>query len=122
MTWNDAEGVIRYGPGIRAIVEVDQGIADFYRSLLPKWIKTTRQRYGAHISFVRHETPPKMEEWNRYEGVVVPYRYSNIIYNDETYYWIHAESGELERIRMELGLPRNRIGRDWFHITIGNTK
>ena len=29
-------GVLKYGPGIRLIVEIDQAIADYYRPLIPK--------------------------------------------------------------------------------------
>lgn len=115
-------GVIQYGPGVKAVLNVDQGIADFYRALLPKWVDNSPQRYKAHISFVRHEQPPDMTKWGKYAGHKVDFMYDNTIHWDETYFWLSAYCTRLEDIRVEMGLPRHPWWRNKFHITIANCK
>jgi len=115
-------GTICYGPGIKAFLLVDQGIADFYRSLIPKWIPNSPQRYKAHISFVRHENPPLMQFWDKYAGQKLDFQYDTIIHRDETYFWLNAICPDLESIRVELGLPAHPWWRNKFHITLANCK
>lgn len=111
-------GTIQYGPGIRAVVNVDQEIAEYYRSLTPLWLNVQPQKYPAHISFVRHESPSKMEFWGKYEGEKISFHYFSGMIHDDTYYWLDVECEQLKEIRAELGLPPKNL----FHITIGNTK
>lgn len=128
----EAQGILRYSivdVGYKLIVEVDQGIADFYRSLIPKARYVQRQMYPAHISVVRKEEPPSLEAWGKYEGEEIDFWYDNEIKWGQVYYWINAFSEKLEKIRTELGLPVSsqytRPPGSWikcFHITIGNTK
>lgn len=118
----EATGTIHYGPGIRAIVNVDQRIVEYYRSLAPPWLNLNPQKYPAHISFVRHQTPTRMEFWERYEGEEVVFRYFSGVVHDETYYWLDVECERLKEIRMELGLPALPPWKNLFHITIGNVK
>lgn len=126
-------GILKYeiteNAGYKLIVEVDQEIADYYRSLIPKWYKTSRQRYPAHISVVRKEIPPRKEFWGKYDGKEIEFVYSPLIYKGIVYWWINAFSNKLEEIRLEMGLPISskytRPPDGWdkvFHITIGNSK
>ena len=112
----------------KLIVEVDQGISDFYYSLIPKSHRVQKQMYSAHISTIRNEIPINIQFWNKYQNKLVEFEYESFIYNDETYYWLNAYSKELENIRIELGLKetseftRSPDGLHKFHITIANTK
>lgn len=117
-----SSGILRYGPGFRAILLVDQGISDFYRSMIPKWEHVDRQLYPAHISVVRHETPPLLGSWESYDGEEVRFDYDTTIHADGKYFWINAWSPRLCEIRTELGLPPYRSWRGSFHITVGNMK
>ena len=126
-------GILKYGKsfnsGVKLILEVDQGISRFYKSLIPKYYTANPQKHFPHISVVRHEQPPNMEFWGKYQGIYVDFYYSNIIHNGTVYWWLDAFSTHLEEIRVELGLPIsshytqppdgfNKV----FHITIGNSK
>lgn len=124
-----SSGRIRYFKDpLKAIVEVDQGISDFYRTLIPKYVRINRQAYPAHISFVRKEVPPNMEFWGKYEKEWIEFEYESWVYNSQTYYWLNVFCPRLEEIRRELGLSltsgitRSPDGRHKFHCTIGNTK
>lgn len=55
-----SEGILRYTYD-KLIVEVDPGIASFYRAMIPKYHKVQRTRYPAHITVVREEIPN--EHW-----------------------------------------------------------
>lgn len=115
-------GVLNYGPKIRLVLNVDQQIADFYRSLIPKWFDVNPQKYPAHVSIVRREIPLNMDFWQKYEGQEVEFQYSPRIMEDETYYWLDVQSERLQEIREELGLKRFPPWRNLYHITIGNKK
>lgn len=122
-------GILKYFSNpLKLIVQVDQGISDFYRTLIPKSHYVQRQMYAAHISVVRKEKPPKMDLWGKHQNRKIVFEYDNMIYNNETYYWLNAYAKELEEIRLELGLPicspwtRSPDGRHRFHVTIGNIK
>ena len=126
-----SNAIIKYGPGIKVIAEIDQEISNFYRSLIPKYYCVKSQAYTAHITIVRlhKETPIKMENWGKHEGRIISYYYSPIVQNDDTYFWLNAYSEEIGDVREELGLPRFRddtiyggIKRNEYHITIGNCK
>jgi len=112
----------------KVFLEVDSGISEYYRALLPKWIKTNRQFYAPHISVVRKEQPLKMENWGKHEGEEVAFSYSNIIHFGQTYYWLEAYSSRLIEIRQGLGLygsnkySKPPDGKECFHITIANVK
>jgi len=101
---------------------VDQQIADFYKSLIPKWISVNPQRYPAHVSVVRRETPPNMDVWNKYQGTEIEFEYSQIIVADETYFWLDVFCPRLGEIREEMGLKAFPPWRNLYHITLGNSK
>lgn len=117
-----------YTDPYKLIVEVDQGISDYYRSTIPKYIKTNKQLYPAHISVVRKEIPPNLNVWNKYQDKEIEFQYEHYVYNDDVYIWLNVFCDELEFIRKELGLSTcsgitmSPDGRHKFHCTIANRK
>lgn len=121
--WHRSIGTICYGPGNqRAVLAVDQGIADFYFSLIPKWVRAWPQRHGAHVSVVRREVPPNMDAWGRHEGERVEFEYEDEVSNDETYLWLDVRCPRVAEVRAELGLSPLPPWRNGYHLTIGNVK
>lgn len=115
--------------GYRLVVEVEQDLADFYRALIPKARGVNRQRYGAHISVVRHEVPVNLDVWGKYQGEKIEFTYDNEVKWGTVYYWLNCFSKRLEEVRTELGLPVSsqytRPPGSWikcFHCTVGNVK
>jgi hypothetical protein len=127
MNWFSSIGILRYRED-NLVVDVDYGIVDLARALVPKATYLNRQRYAPHISVVRHEKPIILKNWGKHENAEVEFKYSTYIYNDEKYYWLQVLSPALNNIRVELGLSmfskwsKPPDGQDCFHITIGNTK
>lgn len=134
-TLYESTGIIRYFNDPNAdpfrckmIVEVDPEIVRFYRSLIPKSIRTNKQMYDPHISVIRKERDFKRELWGKYEGQEVVFQYSNIVRWGTVYYWLDAYSETLRQIRLELGLQpttalnRPPDGKECYHITLGNIK
>lgn len=130
---HNSTGILKYfrgeGGGYKLILEIDQNIVEYYRSLMPKYIKTNKQMYSAHISVVRKEVPPNESLWGKYEGEEFPFTYGSTVYAGTVYYWINCFSVRLEETRLELGLPVSSIYTlppegftRCFHCTIGNTK
>jgi hypothetical protein len=118
-----AVGILEYGPTTnRVVLNVDQGIADFYRSLIPRAWPRNPQRYQAHVSVVRREQPPNMDVWKKYDGHEVEIEYSPEIVWDERYYWLNVQCQRLCEIRVELGLAPFPWWRNKFHITVANRK
>ena len=123
-------GIIRYhDESCNLIVSIDPGLVDYYRSMLPKYVKTNRQMYPAHISVVRNEKPVIMEKWRFHDGEEIKFDYDGIIQSGKVYYWLNVFSKRLEEIRTELGLP---VSSEYtrppdgftkcFHTTLGNLK
>lgn len=123
-------GIIRYHDNpYKLVVDIDQEISNYYRSLLPKCIKPNRQRYEAHISVVRKEIPINLQFWKKYEGEEVEFCYTNQVFFSDNYCWLNVFCIRLEEIRLELGLPVSSIYTlppegftKCFHSTIGNFK
>tara|TARA_Y100000310_G_C20270069_1_gene617589 strand:+ start:94 stop:501 length:408 start_codon:yes stop_codon:yes gene_type:complete len=117
-------GTLRYAGENWAVLDIDQGICNFYRAMIPKSQFVRPQMYKAHITVVRlgREKISNIEAWGKYEGEQVPFTYSNEIKKCNPYYCLDAWSPRLEEIRVELGLPPIRGGYDSFHITLGNFK
>ena len=127
----EANGTLIYEPGYRLVVAVPDGLADFYRSLIPKSIPVQKPRWGAHITVVRSEkeTPTNIEHWGKYDGEVVLFNYDTDVHVDETCCWLNVWCDRLVQIREELGLPpKSRWtlppsgGHQCFHMTIANKK
>lgn len=130
-----SSGILKYNDpsekvGYRLVVEIDPGITDYYRALIPPWFpKLNRQLYPPHISVVRREVPPLPELWGLHEGEEVEFTYDNVIQNGKVYWWLNCFSARLEEIRLELGLPVDspytRPPEGYlkcFHSSLGNTK
>lgn len=120
-------GILQYGPGMRAVVWVDQGIADLYRKLIPKYYYAQPQLYPAHITVVRLrlETAKNMEVWAKYQGEEIPFEYDNETFFSGIYFYLKVQSDRIGNIREELGLPRFRFGElgdDCYHISVANCK
>jgi hypothetical protein len=127
---HESTGVLRYSQDpLKLILEIDPGIAEFYRSLIPKWIRVNRPRYTPHISVVRNEIPPLMESWGKFEGWEIPFCYDSQIHVGQTYIWLNVHSVPLGYARKLLGLTvSSEITRppegfhQCFHTTIANRK
>lgn len=126
-----SQGIVSYGPGIKAVALIDQGISDFYRSLIPKYYNVKPQKHKAHITIVRSgkETPINLEFWEKYQNCKIDFYYDNTIQTDGTYFWLNVQSEDIGKIRKELGLPKFRddrifggVLRNEYHITIANIK
>ena len=130
-------GIIKYDPYRGSmknrtvnwcVVNIDRGIADYYRHWLKveKHIHLQEPSWGGHISIVRGEHLDKSVEhlWKKYQNQQVEFTYEHGVYhsapdkkNGGLYYWITVESLMFSEIRKELKLP---VG--WqFHITVGRT-
>ena len=128
-----ATGILHYenmGKFYKLVLNTDQGIADFYRAQVPRWIAQVKpQKYRAHISIVRKEIPRNLDAWGKYEGERVEFLYSRIVQNDDNYWWLNVFCKRFEEIRLELGLPVTSPYtlppdgfKKCFHLTTGNTK
>ena len=128
-----SSGTLRYSyeDGYKVIVEIDDDLARYYYSLIPKYYRIQRPRYKPHVTVVRvkQEMPTQLKYWGNYEGDTIVLRYSGDIRFDNDYYWFPVWSTELEKIRRELGLsdtsrilkPPTGFKKN-FHCTIANTK
>ena len=118
-------GTLVYGPSKRVVVEIDQGIVDCYRSLIPKYKCVKPQKHKSHITVVRKYEYDSldMDNWEYLDGATVPFVYDSKIQYTTPYYFLRTYSKAIGIIRRKLGLPTFREGYDGFyHITIGNTK
>lgn len=112
----------------KLIVEVDNEIGNYYRSLIPKYYKCQKPFYDSHISVIRNETPINIPLWNKYHDLELDFEYDTYIYNSETFYWLNVTNKFLEELRLELGLTATSEltkppdSSNFFHITIANTK
>ncbi len=115
-------GKLEYGGTDRLVLNIDEGIGDYYYSLIPKWKVKQRPAYDAKITVIRTGIEKPISRWMEFDGQFVPFVYSGVICEEETYYILKAWSKELCKIRIAHGLPPFRVGYDCFHITIGNKK
>jgi hypothetical protein len=132
-----SKGTLKYhNEPYKLILEVDQGIGDFYRSLIPKYMPAKKPLYPTHVTVVRGgkdglviEYPIHLEFWGKYEGEEVEYHYDPIVQCGTVYYWLNVFCKRLEDIRVELGMSVNSPYTlppegflKCFHMTIGNKK
>lgn len=122
-------GIVKYSiDPIKLIIEIDQNIIKYYHNMIPKYLKVNYPKFGAHISVVRNEQPPKMNNWLKHNNKEIKFEYEGLIYNDEIYFWLNTFSIELEEIRHELGLSNygdvtlSPDKKHKFHITVANLK
>lgn len=110
----------------RLALDVDPGIVEMARALVPWHFRLNRTRFAPHVSVVRELTD--LPGWGRHDGEEVRFDYSPFVHYDDTYFWLRVESARLREVRVELGLPAT----DWYvrppddtdcqHLTIGNLK
>lgn len=128
-----AEGTLHYSVleeevSYKLTLVTDPGVAEFYRSLVPKTHKCQPGRFAPHVTVVRNELPPNMDKWGLYENKKVQFEYESYAWYDGTYWWLDCYSEFLEQVREELGLPKYAKwnmppnGKACFHMTIGNSK
>jgi hypothetical protein len=120
-------GTLKFEGNDRLVLEIDPNIGALYRTLIPKYKPVQRQMYPVHITVVRtgvETVDPQVweEAKDKYEGKNVPFEYERDVKEGDIYYWLAAQSPELENIRQELGLTPHRPGYSDFHITIANKK
>lgn len=115
----------RFGPIERKVtLELGRDFGDYYQSLIPKCIKTIKQKYPSHITIVRGGIEPinNMDSWKKYEGKEIYFYYFPKIRYYANVYSIDVFCKELCDIREELGLTPYREGYRRFHVTIANDK
>lgn len=103
-----------------AVVEIGYEFSNYYRSLLPKYLKVQPSKYPAHITVVRKNLE-KATNWGYLDKCQIKFDYEPIIKYDSPYYFIDCWSDQISEIRQYLGLPKYRM-YGCYHITIGNTK
>lgn len=102
---------------------VDQGLADYYCWLLPRYIDARPQRHPAHVTVFRTGLDMADEDaWGRHEGEIVPFTYDGRVLRHDGYFYLEVESVRLDEVRIELGLPRHFDPVKGHHITIGNDR
>lgn len=122
-------GYLKYSNNpYKLIVEVDDQLGSYYRSLIPKYISIQRPMYPSHISVVRNEIPKNVDCWGKYDGCLIYFEYEPGVKSGEIYHWLNVISPSLEDIRAELGLSNHSEytkppdGSKYFHITVANSK
>lgn len=142
MDWFKTSGIVRYSSGgIMShlkrrprhtnkwwmVIDIDQGILDYYYFLYRKGTYNTiplqRPFYSAHISVIKAEEPDDSLKifWGKHEGAKVDVFYSHQISESRggIYRALTAYCPAAYIIREELGLKNLFFD---YHITIGNLK
>lgn len=116
------KGIVEYFD-IYIVAWLERDLAEYYRSLIPKYYNVQGTRYKPHLTIVRLdlETPDK-KLWYNHNSEIILIHYVPEIKTDGLYWWLDAYSKDVEKIRKEVGLPKYRDGFDRYHITIGNNK
>ncbi len=129
--WYPSTGVLSYSGDDKMVVNVDQGLVEYYRALIPKCIDWTQQKYRAHITVVRtgREQPADRTFWAKYDGERIQFLYSPVVRFGTVYIWLNVLCKRLEELRTELGMVvRSEYTRppegfeNFFHITLANMK
>jgi len=113
----------------RCVMLIDNEIAEYYRTFIPKSQKWMRPRYRPHITIARTGIEKVSNHlWGYGSGMKIQFTYDPYIWIGRKYIFLDAFSTELEDVRAKLGLSRQRMphpfGMDYscFHITIANMK
>lgn len=116
------KGRLRYYTNY-VVLEIDQGIVNYYYSLIPKYEYAQRQANKAHITVVRlGKEFPSREFWGYRKGDILSFSYNPYIHYEHPYFFIKAYSDEIGKVREKLGLSFYRKPWAYFHISIGNKK
>ena len=131
MNLHKSIGKLRYSRHNWVVLDIDQSIADFYFSMIPKYLTKKKQKYPAHVTVVRaeYETVLHREHWDKHKDEEIEFFYDSNIKEGEFYYWLDVFSVRLEEIRSELGVSivaeytQPPEGFSYcFHTTIANKK
>lgn len=122
-------GIVKYrsDDGLWVTVEVDQQLANYYLSLIPKYYKVIKPRWPAHVTVARPEEDlSNLDNWGIHEGESVQFVYDPTILEEKGFWWFNLWCKEMENIRLELGLSiKSRITipppgyTKCFHCTVG---
>jgi len=108
-----SNGIVHYdtAEGHWCNVSVNQQLADYYYSLIPKSLRVVRPRWKAHVTVVRPEdNPTNLENWGKHEGEIVPFVYDPTILYEGGFWWFNLWCVTMEDIRKEIGLSiKSRI-------------
>ncbi|GIP48772.1 MULTISPECIES: hypothetical protein [Paenibacillus] len=121
MTWFEATGTITYFE-TWAIAECPKDIMNYYGHWVYRThhMKLNKPKFGSHISIIRGEDVDperKIRFWGKYAHQPLTFAYSNEMGHNAEHYWLPVCSREMERLRTELGLPKDPpFG---FHLTLG---
>lgn len=112
----------------KLIVEIENDIGNYYRSLIPKYFRFQKPMYDSHISVIRGEEIINVQYWGKLNNQEIEFEYDNYIFQNTIYFWLAVECNLLKNIRENLGLPslsditKSPCGNHDFHITIANSK
>ncbi len=122
-----SEGKLKFDKSVpKLYVEVDPGVAELTRSLLPKSLRFNIPRYAPHITIARNELIP--EAIKLFDGHAIHFEYNPEPVVGDVYVWLRVYCNELKNLRKVLGmeptseLSRPPDGEDCFHITVANFK
>ena len=118
LDWEPGKGTRLYEPWW-ALVLCDQGIIDYYAWHCRRWGIPVQKgsAYGAHISFLKGEEPPRQELWGRDTGPI-PFHYAHMVrYDNNAHAWLDVWSDQLIELQAALGYPPKV--KMSYHLTIG---
>ena len=116
------------------IIELDNGISDFYRSLVNKryGIELIKPNWDTHITLIKGEEANRSEIhplWNKYESKEIEITYYPFPrYSGDTDQRYGSQSGRFWFLTIEcdfINIMRNELGLDNIktpHLTIGKNK
>ncbi len=119
-----SDGTLLFRDG-RLVLEVDPGIVEYARAVVPPHVRLNRQKHAPHVTVVSGSGDERLK---LFDGVAVRFTYDPRIVEGEVYWWLRVRSAPLLRLREALGLPRHDVhtrppdGSECFHITVGNVK
>ena len=121
----EIEGIIQYYEN-SVMAWVDNGLGQYYRSLLPKAWGVKPPKAKSHVSIVRVFEKPDKSKWGLYNGSTIRVVYYPSVHTDGVYFWLDCDSDEIGFIRRSLLLSTFRNTESQYdlcyHITIGNSK
>lgn len=119
LDWEPGKGTKRYEPWW-SLVLCDDGIIDYYAWLCRRQGMALQKgsAFGAHISFLKGEEPPKKDMWGYPIDRPIEFVYSHIVRVDnDCHAWVDVWSDDLIRLREALGYPPKV--KMSYHLTIG---
>lgn len=117
-------GTLKYDPAKKfgkwwLMMEVSAPIVlDAQAELLrTKGVRFKVKTYNRQVAVIVGETPAYPTRWKMYEGCQVSFEYGEVFQKVEHYWWTAVFSGDLVRVREELGLCR--LPLDGFYMNLG---